>query len=123
LIGLVICFGCVIGALGFIQLTVLDFVLLFLLGLGNGYFAIILFTWIQSRTPKNMLGRMMSLITFSSTGLAPISQAVSGAICKIDLTVLFVLSGSLVIIVAFWMIFHPDTKFFISSLAKNPAGS
>ena len=70
-----------------------------LLGIGNGYVAIILFTWIQTYTPKDMLGRMMSLITFSSTGLAPISQAVAGVVSKWDLTLLFALSGALVLLV------------------------
>jgi MFS family permease len=57
MIGLLIAFGAVIGSLGFISSTWVDFSLLLLLGLGNGYFAIIFFTWIQMRTPKEMLGR------------------------------------------------------------------
>ncbi len=68
-------FGLVVVALGFITYTWIDFALLALLGFGNGYIAIILFTWIQTRTPKNMLGRMMSLITFSSTVWCPFPGA------------------------------------------------
>jgi MFS family permease len=118
MITLVGAFGLVVGALGFISSTWLDFALLALLGFGNGYIAIILFTWIQNRTPKDMLGRMMSLITFSSTGLVPISQALAGVISKWDLTLLFTLSCSLVLLVTIWMAFNPDLKLFSASLSK-----
>jgi MFS family permease len=109
-------FGVVIGAMGLITSTWIDFGLLFLLGLGNGYIAIILMTWMQTRTPKEMLGRMMSLLMLSSTGLFPISQALAGALSKIDLTLLFVVPGVLVLLVTFWMAVHPEFKRFASSL-------
>jgi MFS family permease len=121
LISFIAAFGLVVGALGFIRFTWVDFGLLLLLGLGNGYIAIILFTWMQTRTPKDMLGRMMSLITFSSTGLVPFSQAVSGAISKWNLTYLFTLAGGLVLLVTLWMAFHPDLKVFSASLIETSA--
>ncbi len=114
-------FGLIIGLLGFIMHTWVDFVLLFLLGFGNGYIAILLFTWIQTRTPRNMLGRMMSLITFSSTGLAPISQAMAGFVSKWDLTMLFSLAGSLVVLVTVWMALHPDLNTFSAGLVEHTA--
>jgi MFS family permease len=120
MITLIGAFGLVVGLLGFIAYTWVDFALLFLIGLGNGYIAIILFTWIQTRTPKDMLGRMMSLITFSSTGLVPISQALAGIISKWNLTLLFTLSGTLVLVVTIWMAFHPDLKAFSASLSNSP---
>jgi MFS family permease len=113
-------FGVVVGALGFLNNTWVDFSLLALTGLGNGYIAILLFTWIQTRTPKDRLGRMMSLVTFSSTGLVPISQALAGLISKWDLTMLFALAGSLVLLVTIWMARHPDLKTFGASLANSP---
>jgi len=112
-------FGVIVGALGFISSTWVDFSLLAFLGFGNGYVAIILFTWIQTRTPKDMLGRMMSLITFSGTGLVPISQALSGIISKWDLTLLFALSGVLVLLVTVWMASHPDLKSLSASLVEQ----
>ena len=65
-----------------------------LLGLGNGYITIILLTWIQTRTPKTMLGRIMSLLMLASAGLVPVSQAISGAVGTWNLTLLFLLAGS-----------------------------
>ena len=117
LITLLIAFGVVIGSLAFISSTWVDFSLLFLLGLGNGYIAIILFTWIQTRTPKEMLGRMMSILIFANTGLVPVSQAISGAISKWDLNLMFVSAGALVLLVTLWAVFQPQLKVFSDSLA------
>lgn len=63
---LIAAFGIVIGSLGFIPSTWIDFGLLLLLGSGNGYIAVILVTWMQSRTPREMLGRMMALVMLSN---------------------------------------------------------
>lgn len=122
LILLISAFGLVIGALGFITSTWLDFSLLFLLGLGNGYISIILFTWMQTRVPKEMLGRMMSLLMFSNTGLVPVSQAISGIVSKWNLTLLFTSAGTLVIFVTLWFAVQPGLTEFSESLIAVPAG-
>ena len=114
-------FGLVIGSLGFISYTWVDFGLLLLLGLGNGYIAILLMTWMQTRTPQDMMGRRMSLMMFSSTGLAPISQAAAGVISKWDLTLLFLLPGILVLLVSLWMSLNPELKGLSASMTAAPA--
>lgn len=121
LVALIASFGTVVGALGFINYTWVDFSLLLLLGLGNGYIAIILVTWMQTRAPKDMLGRIMSLLTFSSTGLVPISQAVAGAVSKWNLSLMFAIAGGLVLLVTVWMALHPSLKDFSASLSASPA--
>jgi MFS family permease len=117
---LIASFGVVIGLLGIIPYTGVDFCLLLLLGLGNGYIAILLFTWMQTRTPKEMLGRMMGLLMFSNTGLAPVSQAVSGVACKWNLTLMFASAGAMVMMVGLWMAFQPELKAFSESMAAIP---
>lgn len=116
IISLLVAFGVIIGLLGVIPSTWVDFALLLLLGLGNGYIAIIMFTWMQTTTPKDMLGRMMSIIMFSNTGLIPVSQAVSGAVIKWNLTFLFAAAGTLVVLVAIWAAFQPALKIFSESM-------
>ena len=120
IIGLLAGFGAVVGSLGFIDQTWLDFGLLLLLGLGNGYLAIIVLTWIQSRVSRNMLGRMMSLITFSSLGLVSISQGISGAVSRWDLDSLFLIAGGLVLAVTVWTAVHPSLRVLSASLASVP---
>jgi MFS family permease len=107
LIALLVTFGTVLGLIGFIQSTWVDFALMVLLGLGNGYVTIILFTSMQSRTPKTMMGRIMSLLTLSSIGLVPVSQALAGTIIAVNLTLLFVLAGVLIVVVALWTAVQP----------------
>ena len=120
-------FGAGVGAIGFIGSTRLDSCLLFLLGLGNGYIYIILFTWMQTRPPKEMLGRMMSIFMFSGQGLLPISQAISGAAIKWDLSLMFASAGCLVLLVVIWTALQPEFRIFAESLAsqgnKAPPGT
>ena len=123
LIALLASFGLVIGAFGFIYSTWVDFALMLLLGVGNGYISITLFTWIQTRTPKDMLGRMMSILMLSNTGLVPISQAISGVVSKWSLTFLFVGAGALTLLVVLWAAPKPELKTFSESMmAGQPEG-
>ncbi len=110
LIVLLISFGFVIGALAFITHTWVGFVMLLLMGLANGYTAIILITWMQLRTPRDLLGRMMSLLMFASNGLVPVSQALSGALSKWNINILLVAAGGLDVLVAVWTAFQPGLK-------------
>ena len=82
-------------------------------------------TWIQTRAPKEMLGRMMALLMLASTGLVPISQAISGFLGKWNLTMLFAIPGALVVlmVIVIWMAFHPDLKGFSESLTAAQAES
>lgn len=51
-----------------------------LIGLGSGYQMIIFITAMQRRVPGHLLGRLMSLVLLFNVGLAPVSQALAGAI-------------------------------------------
>jgi len=115
-------FGVVIGSLGFLRSTGVDFTLMLLLGVGNGYLSILLFTWMQTRTPREMLGRMMSILSFSNIGLVPIAQAISGAVSKWSLTALFAIAGALVLVVTLWTAFQPALTEFSESLTAKPGG-
>lgn len=117
LITLLAAFGLALGVVGFINMTWVDFGLMLLLGLGNGYVTIILFTWIQTRTPKTMLGRIMSLLMLSSAGLVPVSQAISGAVGAWNLTLLFVTAGALIVLMTSWAAFQPALVTFSESLS------
>ncbi len=125
LISFMIACGVVIASLAFIQSTWIDFALMFPLGMGNGYISIILFSWVQIRTPNEMLGRMMSIVSFSSYGLMPISQAISGAVIKWSPDALFLLAGLLVLMLTLWTACQPALKTFSESLVaqENSYGS
>ena len=119
LITLLTSFGIATALMGFINSTWIDFGIMLLLGVGNGYITIILFTWIQTQTPKTMLGRIMSLVTFSSVGLVPVSQAISGVVSTWSLTLLFISAGSLIILMTTWTAAQPGLTAFSQSLSTG----
>ncbi len=109
-------FGVFTILIGFINSTWADAILLALLGIGNGYIAINFFTWIQKKTPPDMLGRVMSILIFANTGLIPVAQAISGAMIKIDLTAFFIVCGSVIILVSAAGAFLPEVDRFAEGL-------
>ena len=122
LIVLLAAFGLALGSFGFLRSTWVDFALMLMLGVGNGYISITLFTWIQLRTPKKMLGRMMSILMLSNTGLVPISQAISGAVSRWSLTALFVSAGVLILLVTLATAPQRELKTFSDSMVAGQPG-
>lgn len=114
-------FGTVLTAMGWINNTWIDAALMFVLGTGNGYLSIVMFTWIQTRTPRDMLGRVMSIVMLANMGLTPLSQAISGAISRWSLTALFTAAGGLILLTAAWAIFQPALKGLGADMAGSPA--
>ena len=86
-------FAITLGLLAVVRTTWIAVALMVIAGLGNGYVAIIVISSLQRMSPKHMLGRIMSLVMLSMVGLAPISQALAGAVVKWSLPGLFVVSG------------------------------
>jgi MFS family permease len=68
--------------------------LMLLLGLLAGFMQVAVFTWIQRRVPREMLGRTMSIFMFIVLGLAPLAASLTGlAMQFLTLTQLFVGAG------------------------------
>lgn len=80
------------------------------LGAINGYINIFFTTWVQSRAPKALIGRLMSLLMFSSTGLFPVSMALSGAVSRLDVTLLLIVSGGIVALLGLLMTLNPTVR-------------
>jgi len=93
-------FGLVFAALAFITSVWVGVALLALLGVGDGYVAIVMMTLVQRTTPTAMLGRVMSVVMLAMLGLTPVSQALAGAIIKLGPDVLFVGCGAGMLAVA-----------------------
>jgi len=70
------------------------------MGATLGYVVIQFITWIQMRTPEQMLGRMMSILMFASQGLVPLGMAVAGALLGVNPTGLFVAADRLLVLIA-----------------------
>jgi hypothetical protein len=94
---------------------------LFVLGVLNGYLAILLITGLQQNTPKELLGRLMSMVLLAGIALVPLSQAISGAILHWSVPALFISSGGLLFICAVYLL-KPSVSAMISAhLASDQA--
>ncbi len=80
------------------------------MGVANGYTVIIFITWLQNRTPDAMLGRVMSLMMLATQGLAPISNAIAGAVIDINLVGMFLIAGSTMTVIALLAAINPQTR-------------
>ncbi len=97
-------FGGGLIALGWISVTWLAAVDLFLLGILNGYIGISLITGLQRNTPKEMLGRFMSMLLLASLGLTPLSQALTGGLLHLSPIIPFVLAGVMLLGLGLYLI-------------------
>jgi len=88
-------FGAGLAALGWIPSTGLAMADLFILGILNGYMLILLISALQRNTPREMLGRLMSLVLLAGMVLVPLSQALAGICLRWSVTALYLISGGL----------------------------
>jgi MFS family permease len=94
IVALYVAFGFAMAALAYISSTWMALPIMVAVGLGNGYLAVVVISLLQRKTPKEMLGRIMSLLMLFMVGLTPISMTIAGALVKADPTLLFVGAGS-----------------------------
>jgi MFS family permease len=74
--------GLLLLPLGLVAATWQAAIPLALLGVIGGCMQVTVFSWIQQRVPRAMLGRAMSIFMFIFMGLAPLSAAMSGFLLK-----------------------------------------
>ena len=73
-------------------------VIIGVMGVLIGFINVQAIAWLQSRIPQDLRGRVMSLVTLGSVGLAPVSLAIAGALVDLGAVALtFVAAGVIVI--------------------------
>jgi len=70
------------------------------LGVLSGYINLHVTIWLQLNSRSDMLGRVMSVVAFSSAAAAPISLMAGGLLAGVSLTGLFVAVGAVLAVVA-----------------------
>ncbi len=93
LLGLISLTGLGMVLMAFVESTIVALAIAAGVGTVLGYSNISYMTWAQRRIPRNLMGRVMSLMMFSSLALVPISMAISGAVVSISLNAMFVVGG------------------------------
>lgn len=85
--------GLGLAALAPVHSTALAAVLAAGSGMALGYGNLLGITWVQSRIPSELMGRVMSLMILGSMGLVPVSMLVAGATVQISLEATLVIAG------------------------------
>ena len=70
------------------------------MGVGIGYCNIVAISWLQSRVPTEMVGRVMSVAMLMGFAMTPLSLGVAGALLDVNATALFLAAGAIVGLVA-----------------------
>ena len=91
--GLVAVGGLGVAALAFAQSLIVAIAVSVVIGMTLGYTNISFMTWIQRRIPRELMGRVMGLLMFSSMALVPISIAVAGILVQVSLDWVLILGG------------------------------
>jgi MFS family permease len=100
---------CMVGA-GYASSLWLTAALFAFAGLCSGFSNLLLFTWLQRRISQEMMGRVMSILMLSSVGLMPISSALGGVIAEYNLTLLFVLNGTLLVLTVAFSLLNKSVR-------------
>jgi MFS family permease len=85
--------GFLLAAISLAQSTVVAIVVTAFIGVTLGYTNLTFMTWTQRRIPRALMGRVMSLMMFSSVALVPISIAVAGFFVEANLNLVLVVAG------------------------------
>jgi hypothetical protein len=86
--------GLLLMAMGAVDTAWQGAALMMVLGALAGFMQVAVFTWIQRRVPREMLGRTMSIFMFIIIGLAPLAASLTGlAMQVVSLTGLFIGAG------------------------------
>ena len=91
--------GVLLLGMGLVTATWQAAAFMLVLGLLGGFMQVAVFSWIQQRVPRAMLGRAMSIFMFIFMGVAPMAAAITGALLKyVSLTQLFMGAGGFLVI-------------------------
>ena len=91
--GIVALAGLGVAALAFAQSLIVAIAVSVAIGMTLGYTNVSFMTWIQRRIPRELMGRVMGLLMFSSMSLVPISIAVAGVLVEISLEWVLIIAG------------------------------
>lgn len=102
-------------SLGLLLIGITDYMLLvlfaiFMVGICSGIFNVLGISWIQQKSPSNMIGRVMSIVLFSSLGLNPLSNAIAGVLAEIDVASVFIVAGIFTFIATVLLVFQPKFR-------------
>lgn len=73
-------------------------VLMAVIGMVAGYIQVLVASWLQTKADPQMRGRVMSVVMLSAYALTPLSYLLTGALTQINVSFMFIATGSLLLI-------------------------
>ena len=126
LVGMFLLFAAGTASLAWIGQSWLAFAVMLAMGILNGYLSIMLITGLQRNTPREMLGRIMSMVLLANLVFMPLSQTIAGAVLRWNVPVLFMGAGLLMALCAVYLAVPKVRALLSAQLASdqtNPAKS
>jgi hypothetical protein len=118
----VVVLGVGLALLGAISSAAAATAVAFVIGVAEGYLTVEFITWLQLRTSRRQLGRMMSILLFVSVGQAPISNVIAGVLIGVSAVPVMLGAGGLIVLVAIIATFSPSVWRLSESGAPPEAG-
>jgi hypothetical protein len=100
MLGSVVVLGIGLALLGAFASTASATAAAFFVGLAEGYLTVEFITWLQLRSSRRHLGRMISILLFASVGMAPISNLAAGALVGLNAPLVMIGAGGIIVLVA-----------------------
>ncbi|WP_446745166.1 MFS transporter [Silvibacterium acidisoli] len=99
MLGLCVAIGLCLAAFGMVHSLAAMAAILALIGGSSAFVNVQLIAWFQQRIEPAMMGRVMSLLMFSSVGLMPFSLAIAGFAIRWSASGTFLAAGAMVLLV------------------------
>jgi MFS family permease len=119
LVAMFLLFGLGTASLAWIGSSWLAFAVMLVMGILNGYLSITLITGLQRNTPREMLGRIMSMVVLANLVFMPLSQTIAGAVLRWNVPLLFVAAGVLMALCAVYLGVPRIGSLLSAQLASN----
>jgi Transmembrane secretion effector len=102
--------GVCLGSIGWIDRMPSLAAVLFLMSCAAAFLNVQLLAWFQQRVERAMMGRVLSVLMFAAAGLTPVSMAIAGIAIKWSLPGMFLIGGSMVLLVTLLAATHRPVR-------------
>jgi MFS family permease len=102
--------GLAVAAIATVHTTLVAAILTATAGTALGYGNLLALTWVQSRIPPELMGRVMSLLMTGSVGLVPVSMFIAGAAVQVSLDATMVVAGGGMALLAIGSLLSPTVR-------------
>ena len=110
LLGFCFVVGVGMAAIGFLHRVAAISAVLVVMGIGSGLVSVHLQAWFQTRVEPALLGRVLSVLMFAAIGLIPFSYLLAGALVEIHMTLMFVTSAAILLLVTAIAALNPTVR-------------